>query len=210
MLSDPEWCQWSNREVAKQCGVGEWLVRQLKEELSACNTQIDQAYARKCGVDEDTLSKVQQRLEAQTQECTAQRQGTTYTISTAGISRRSKKVVSTEKSAPTEAPEAKPTQVLFNPPSSAPSPKDRLGSQVVDVSAEAVEDENLADADQTEQLNGEAAQTETPSQEVDSLVQSGDSDSSYFSKAIDKSLSSVRNRAANSSGLVRRRRSVRR
>jgi len=194
LLSDPEWCQWSNSEVAKQCRVGEWLVRKLKEELSSCHTKIDQAYARKCGVDEDTLRKLQQRLEAQTQECTAQRQGRTYTISTAniGISRHSKKVASTEKSAPTEPPEAKPTQVVFNPPSSAPSPKEQPSPQVVDVSAEAVEDENLAGADQTEQLTGEAAQTETPLQEVDSLVQSGDSDSPYFSKAIDKSLSSVR------------------
>ncbi|PSB49538.1 ParB/RepB/Spo0J family partition protein [Chroococcidiopsis sp. CCNUC1] len=113
LLGDREWCLWSNREVAKQCGVGEWLVRQLKEELSACDTQINQVYARKCGVDEDTLRKVQQRLEAQTQECMAQRQGTTYTISTASISKRSKKVASTEKSTPTEAPEAKPTDKTF-------------------------------------------------------------------------------------------------
>jgi len=109
LLSDPEWCQWSNREVAKQCGVGEWLVRQLKEELSACNTQIDQAYIRKCGVDEDTLREAQRRLEAQSQERTAQRQGTTYTISTNNIGKRNKSVGSTGEPVPTEDPEAKPT-----------------------------------------------------------------------------------------------------
>jgi len=114
LLGDPEWCQWSNSEIAKQCRVVEGLVRKLKEELSSYNTKIDQAYTRKCGVDEDTLREAQRRLEAQSQERTAQRQGTTYTISTNNIGKRNKSVGSTEKSAPTEASdEAKPTDETF-------------------------------------------------------------------------------------------------
>jgi hypothetical protein len=192
LLSDPEWCQWSNSEIAKQCGVGEWLVRKLKEELSSCYTKIDQTYARKSGVDEDTLRKVQQSLVTQTQERTAQRQGKAYTINTANIgsSRHSKKVVSTEKSVLTEASETNPTQVVSIPPPSALSLKEQPGSQIVDGSTEAVEDENFARADQTKQLTKEAAQTEAPLQEVDNSQSR--SDSSYFSNAIDKSLNSVR------------------
>jgi len=112
LLSDSVWCQWSNSEIAKQCGVVEWLVRKLKEELSSCHTKIDQVYARKCGVDENTLREVQRRLEAQSQECTAQRQGTTYTISTNNIGKRSKSIGFTEES-PTEDSEAKLTDRTF-------------------------------------------------------------------------------------------------
>ncbi|WNN92272.1 ParB N-terminal domain-containing protein [Gloeocapsopsis dulcis] len=133
LLSDPEWCQWSNSEIAKQCGVGEWLVRKLKEELSSCNTKIDQTYARKSGIDENTLRKVQQSLVTQTQERTAQRQGKTYTINTANIgssSRGSKKVVSTEKSVPTEVAETNLTQVVSIPPPSALSLKERPDKHV--------------------------------------------------------------------------------
>ncbi len=85
LLSDPEWSQWSNNEVAKQCCVAEGLVRKLKLELSSYSTKIDQTYARKCGVDEGILKKLQQKLLTQSSECTAQRAGTTYTISTANI-----------------------------------------------------------------------------------------------------------------------------
>ena len=32
LLGDKEWSSWSNREIARRCGVDEWLVRKLKEE----------------------------------------------------------------------------------------------------------------------------------------------------------------------------------
>jgi hypothetical protein len=42
LLIDEEWGQWAGREIAKQCGVSEGLVRILKKELSAHKTQIPQ------------------------------------------------------------------------------------------------------------------------------------------------------------------------
>ncbi|TBR56963.1 hypothetical protein B4U84_26375 [Westiellopsis prolifica IICB1] len=94
LLSDPEWSQWSNNEVAKQCCVAEGLVRKLKEELSSYSTKIDQAYAMKYGIDENTLKEVQQRLLAQSSERVVQRSGTTYTISTTNIGRKNTRAVS--------------------------------------------------------------------------------------------------------------------
>ncbi len=70
LLSDQEWSQWSNREIAKQCGVDEGLVRALKEELnklSADYPQINPEYAQKCGVTETTILEAQQKLENQSQ-----------------------------------------------------------------------------------------------------------------------------------------------
>jgi ParB-like chromosome segregation protein Spo0J len=40
LLKDSEWCQWANREIAKQCRVSESLVRKIREELSAHETQM--------------------------------------------------------------------------------------------------------------------------------------------------------------------------
>ena len=40
MLSDPEWRQWSNREVARRCAVDEGLVRSVRKQLSAEDPQI--------------------------------------------------------------------------------------------------------------------------------------------------------------------------
>jgi uncharacterized ParB-like nuclease family protein len=40
LLQDEEWGQWSNREIARQCHVSEWLVRDVREEVSACATQM--------------------------------------------------------------------------------------------------------------------------------------------------------------------------
>lgn len=39
LLNDPEWCKWSGRKIAAQAGVAEGLVRKLRCELSAYNTQ---------------------------------------------------------------------------------------------------------------------------------------------------------------------------
>ena len=34
MLADPEWQAWSNREIARQCRVSEFLVRTVRQELA--------------------------------------------------------------------------------------------------------------------------------------------------------------------------------
>lgn len=41
LLNDPEWSQWSNREIARRCKVSEGTVRKYREELSAQITQIE-------------------------------------------------------------------------------------------------------------------------------------------------------------------------
>jgi hypothetical protein len=41
LLRDPEWGQWSNREIARRCHVDEKLVRTLRESLSAAKPQIE-------------------------------------------------------------------------------------------------------------------------------------------------------------------------
>jgi ParB-like nuclease domain len=96
LLVDLEWSQWSNNEIAKQCCVAEGLVRKLKEELSSYNTKINSAYAKRYGIDEDTLKKAQQRFMVQPQERIAQRCGTTYIINTANIGKQNKTTVSTD------------------------------------------------------------------------------------------------------------------
>jgi len=40
LLSDMEWGNWSNREIARKAGVDETLVRKLREPLSAVKPQI--------------------------------------------------------------------------------------------------------------------------------------------------------------------------
>jgi hypothetical protein len=35
LLEDEEWSTWSNREIARRCGVDEWLVRKLREEQAS-------------------------------------------------------------------------------------------------------------------------------------------------------------------------------
>lgn len=87
LLSDPEWSQWTNSEVARQCGVAESFVRKIKEELWSHSAMIDQKYVTKCGVDQQIIISAQQWLEAQPQERIVQRQGTTYTLNTAGCGR---------------------------------------------------------------------------------------------------------------------------
>jgi hypothetical protein len=34
MLGDPEWCQWSNREIARRCNVTEGMIRSLRKKRS--------------------------------------------------------------------------------------------------------------------------------------------------------------------------------
>jgi len=42
VLEDEEWSQWSNREIARRCGVGEKLVRRTRDGLSAAKPQMGQ------------------------------------------------------------------------------------------------------------------------------------------------------------------------
>ena len=58
MLEDPEWSQWSNREIARNCHVDEGTVRNVRESI--------------CGNSADSPRKVT-------------RNGTTYTMDTSGI-----------------------------------------------------------------------------------------------------------------------------
>ncbi|BAY84398.1 hypothetical protein NIES267_38940 [Calothrix parasitica NIES-267] len=110
LLSDIEWSKWSNNEIAKRCGVGEWLVRKIKEELSSCKTKIDCGYAKKYGVSQDTLKQAQQRIIAQSKERVAQRNGTIYSVSTENIGKYSK-VPDTKKSDIIEIPETKVSEL---------------------------------------------------------------------------------------------------
>jgi hypothetical protein len=41
VLEDEEWSQWSNREIARQCGVGETTVRRVREGLTAPKAQSE-------------------------------------------------------------------------------------------------------------------------------------------------------------------------
>ncbi len=90
LLNDFEWSKWSNIQIAKQCGVDEGLVRKLKAQLTSDSTKIEPIYAKKCGVDEAILREVQQRLQAQTPERTACRQGKTYILNTSNIGKHDK------------------------------------------------------------------------------------------------------------------------
>lgn len=33
LLRDPEWCEWSNREIGRRCGVSDWLVKIVREAI---------------------------------------------------------------------------------------------------------------------------------------------------------------------------------
>ena len=41
MLEDEEWSQWSNREIARRCGVDERLIRRTREILTAVKPQLE-------------------------------------------------------------------------------------------------------------------------------------------------------------------------
>ena len=43
LLEDEEWGQWSNREIASECKVGEKLVRTLRKDLTAASRSMDEA-----------------------------------------------------------------------------------------------------------------------------------------------------------------------
>jgi hypothetical protein len=50
LLNDPEWSQWSNAEIARRAGVGNWLASNLRAEiLSVRGAQIERTYTTKHG-----------------------------------------------------------------------------------------------------------------------------------------------------------------
>ncbi|MFC6197843.1 ParB N-terminal domain-containing protein [Ponticaulis profundi] len=49
LLNDPEWSSWSNREIARQCGVSDWLVRDLRNSLTASSRSEKRTYTTKHG-----------------------------------------------------------------------------------------------------------------------------------------------------------------
>lgn len=46
LLQDEEWVQWSNREIARRCGVDEGMVRRYRAELSAGKPQTEVKFGR--------------------------------------------------------------------------------------------------------------------------------------------------------------------
>lgn len=90
LLRDEEWSQWSDREIARRCGVGNALVSEARK--SICLNQTDAAAER-------------------TAERTVERNGKTYTQNTANIGR---------KPAAKPAPRAEEPEPDAPPPPSAP------------------------------------------------------------------------------------------
>lgn len=41
LLRDPEWCKWSNREIAKRCKVSPKLVNNMRDELTEADPQLE-------------------------------------------------------------------------------------------------------------------------------------------------------------------------
>jgi hypothetical protein len=90
LLSDAEWSQWSNRHIARQCGVSEGFVRQVKSELSAHETQINDDYALRFGIDQETLNKAINRSGSATSERVTQRGHSIYKMDTENIGKENK------------------------------------------------------------------------------------------------------------------------
>jgi hypothetical protein len=63
LFTDPEWSKWSNMEIARRCNVSEFLVRQLREELSSIKSKI----GNQNGGDElsENLSSIRSKIEPQ-------------------------------------------------------------------------------------------------------------------------------------------------
>jgi ParB-like chromosome segregation protein Spo0J len=56
MLRDPEWSQWSDREIGRRCGIDKNVVSRLKEQLSGAAHQMIQAIKTK----EESMTQVPQ------------------------------------------------------------------------------------------------------------------------------------------------------
>lgn len=46
LLNDPEWREWSNREIADKCAVTHTMVNKLRDETSGNGFQIDRKVSR--------------------------------------------------------------------------------------------------------------------------------------------------------------------
>lgn len=51
LLKDEEWGEWSNIEIAKQCGVGDDLVRSLRLSLPENGSERSRTYTTKHGTE---------------------------------------------------------------------------------------------------------------------------------------------------------------
>lgn len=49
MLNDPEWVQWSDREIARRCAVNEHLVAEVRDLVTASSRSEDRTYTTKHG-----------------------------------------------------------------------------------------------------------------------------------------------------------------
>ena len=47
LLTDPEWSQWSNSEIARQCHVSEHLVRTVLDEIKPRETELAKEETKK-------------------------------------------------------------------------------------------------------------------------------------------------------------------
>ena len=58
LLDDEEWCQWSNREIARRCGVSEFLIRQTRENLTAIKSQLEKNSPRTYKTKHGTIARM--------------------------------------------------------------------------------------------------------------------------------------------------------
>ena len=58
MLEDEEWSQWSNREIARRCGVDERLIRRTREILTAVKPQLERNSPRTYKTKHGTVARM--------------------------------------------------------------------------------------------------------------------------------------------------------
>ena len=116
LLNDPEWRNWSDREIARRCGVSNRLVSNLRREIHPTVN----------GSQSTTRLGADGRL-----------------INTANIGRSGRSSQqATDKFFPTvDNSEAIPTEVVFTPPPTARAPEKQPAPQTIDVTTEVIESE---------------------------------------------------------------------
>ena len=100
LLDDPEWSEWSNREIAERCKVSDQFVNNMRKELSANDWQIERKVVRG---------------------------GTEYTMDTSNIGRSTSSSAEEQEPEPSPAPQQSVEPRTFQIDvvgSLAPSPKD--------------------------------------------------------------------------------------
>jgi ParB-like chromosome segregation protein Spo0J len=111
LLKDSEWCRWSNREIAKKCRVSESLVRKIREELSAHETQTEEPSG----------------------ERKVQRDGKEYTMQTSGIGK-------SRSAAPAPATDGETPEAQEEVPAGAAEEQTALSSSAPCAPTEAAQD----------------------------------------------------------------------